>query len=375
MNSRERLLSAVNHKESDKIPLDFGVTTVTGIGIQAYEELLALIGEPADDQHQISHIHQGLVYPREDIYQRFGVDSRPLFMPGAPRGTVAEWIDDSAFYDEYHIRWSKGVFDYAPVSEPYPDLEVEDINGIILPDPYDPSRVAGMKQRAQDLFKNTDYALVADIITRGPFESAVKLRGYEAFLMDFYLEPLLAEKLLEKITDNILMLWDVYLNEIGEYAQVVCQGDDLGSQSALIMGDEIYRKFIKPCHKRIYDFIHSKTNAKVFMHSCGAIFDIIPDLIEVGVDILNPIQKGAANMGLEKLKKKFGNDICFWGGGIDVQLTLPEATETEIEEEVKRSIDIMGQDGGYVFAATHNIHADVPARNIAAMLEAVQKYR
>lgn len=375
MNSRERLISAINHKETDKIPFDFGATTVTGIGIQAYDNLLEFIGEKTDEEHNISHIHQGLVYPSEKIYQRIGVDTRPVYMTGAPRGTVSNWVDKNSFYDEYGTLWKKGVFDYAPVSAPLEHLDVAQIDSIEFPDPYDKSRVEGVKKRAKYIYENTDYALVADIMCRGPFESAVKLRGYEKFLMEFYLEPKLVEKLLEKITDNIIMLWDVYLNEAGEYAHVVCQGDDLGSQTALIMGPEIYRKFIKPCHKKIYDFIHSKTEAKIFMHSCGAIYDIIPDLIEIGVDILNPIQKSARNMKLEKLKKEFGDTLCFWGGGIDVQQTLPNASIKEIEDEIKRTIDTMGPGGGYVFAATHNIHADVPVENLNGFLETVNTLR
>jgi len=156
---------------------------------------------------------------------------------------------------------------------------------------------------------------------------------------------------------------------------VVCQGDDLGMQTNLIISPKTYRQFIKPCHQRIYDVIHSRTEAKVFMHSCGAIYDIIPDFIEVGVDILNPLQYNAARMDLARLKKEFGNDLCFWGGGIDTQQILPNASLDEIEDEVQRTMEIMAPGGGYVFALTHNIQPDVTPDRLDKVYETVLKYR
>jgi uroporphyrinogen decarboxylase len=137
----------------------------------------------------------------------------------------------------------------------------------------------------------------------------------------------------------------------------------------------MYRKFIKPCQKRLFDFIHQNTQAKVFFHSCGSIYEIIPDLIEIGVDALNPIQCSAAGMEIVKLKREFGKDICFWGGGIDIQKVLPFATLDEIEDEVKRTIDVLAPGGGFVFAPTHNVQADVTPDRIDRTYETVLRYR
>jgi len=374
MNPRERLIATLNHKEPDKMPIDFGVTTVTGIGTVAYEKLLEYLGIEKEKKFETAHIHQGLVQPSEAFYKYYKVDARPVYMKLPPRGTAVKFMQDGSFYDEYNIFWQKGTNDYAPINAPMESYSFSEMENYSWPKPTK-DRIDGLKEKAEYLFNNTDFAIVADIMCRGPFESAVKLRGYEQLLTGFYYEPDFVKKLLEKITDNTIEFWDLYLGEISDFAQVVCQGDDLGSQNALIMGPELYRRFIKPCHKQIYDFIHSKTKAKIFMHSCGSIFDIIPDLIEIGVDILNPVQRSARDMEIKNLKKQFGKDICFWGGGIDVQQFLPKSNLDEIEEDVKKTIDIMAPGGGYIFAATHNIHADAAPEKINKIFESALKYR
>jgi uroporphyrinogen decarboxylase len=194
---------------------------------------------------------------------------------------------------------------------------------------------------------------------RGPFELAVKLRGFEQFLMDMSLDTRFAMALLDKITETVIGLWDVYLGAVGPYVQVVCQGDDMGMQTNLMFSPKMYRQLVKPCHQRIYDFVHANTEAKVFMHSCGAIYDIIPDLIEVGVDALNPLQRDASKMDISNLKNEFGSELCFWGGGIDVQHILRSSDPDAIESEIQRSIEVLAPGGGYVFALTHNIQPDI----------------
>ena len=166
------------------------------------------------------------------------------------------------------------------------------------PDPYDPGRLAGVREEARRLFEETDYLVVADIMCLGPFEGACFLRGYEQFCMDLYWNLDMAHAILDKVTETDIALWDLFLQNVGDYVQVVAQGDDLGTQRGTWITPEMYRELIKPYHKRLYDFIHSKTQAKVFMHSCGSVFDLIPDLIEAGVEILNPIQRSAAKMDI-----------------------------------------------------------------------------
>jgi uroporphyrinogen decarboxylase len=375
MNSRERVLTALDHKEPDKVPIDLASTTVTSITYIAYEQLREYLGMEPDPDPRISHIHQGTVYPMEDLFQHYEADFRTVFMKKSPRGFVAKETPDGGFYDEYNILWKKLAYDYSPVEPPLADSTVEDLDKATWPDPYDPERVEDLREEARALYENTDYAIVADIMCRGPFELAVKLRGYEQFLMDLHLDRKFAIALLDKITETVMALWDIYLGAVGDYVQVVCQGDDVGMQTSRFISPKMYRQFIKPCHQRIYDTIHSKTEAKVFVHSCGSIYDIIPDLIEIGVDILNPLQYGAAKMDHARLKKEFGEDLCFWGGGIDVQQVLPNASLDKIEEEVQRTIEIMAPGGGYVFVPTHNIQPDVTPDRLDKVYGTALKYR
>jgi uroporphyrinogen decarboxylase len=368
-------MTALNYMEPDKVPIDLASTTITSLTYPAYEHLRQFLQLTPDSKPKISHIHQGTVHPMEDLLQLYEIDFRTVYMKKSPRSYVAKKMPDGGFYDEDNILWKKNVYDYSPVVAPLAECTLEDLNKITWPDPFDPARVLGLKEEAKQLYETTEYAIVADIMCRGPFEQAVKLRGFEQFLVDISTDSKFTAALLDKITEAIIGLWDVYLAAVSDYVHVVCQGDDLGMQASLIISPKMYRHFIKPCHKRIYDFIHSKTKAKLFMHSCGSIFDIIPDFIEIGVDILNPIQRDAAKMEIGKLKKLFGKAICFWGGGIDTNRILPVASKSEIEDEVKRSIEIMADGGGYIFALTHNIQPDISPDRVDKVFRAVLKHR
>jgi uroporphyrinogen decarboxylase len=375
VNPRERVLTALDHREPDQVPIDLAATTVSSIVFPAYQELRQYLGMEPDRSLTISHVHQGTVCPKEDLLQHYEVDFRTVYMKKSPRGTVAKEMADGSFYDENDILWKKMAYDYSPVEPPLADCAIEHLDRVTWPDPYDPERVRGLAEEARQLYENTGYAIVADIMCRGPFEQAVKLRGFEKFLMDLSIDPKFALALLEKITETVIGLWDVYLSAVGEYAQVVCQGDDMGMQTNLMFSPRTYRQLIKPCHKRIFDFVHSKTDAKVFMHSDGAIYNIIPDLIEIGVDILNPLQRDAKQMDIVNLKKEFGTELCFWGGGIDVQQILRTADLDTIREEVRRTIEVLAPGGGYVFALTHNIQPDITPERVDTAYATALKYR
>ncbi len=359
MNSRERVMAALNHTEPDKMPMDCGATIVTAPTRIAYQNVREYLGMGLDPAPRTSHRQMDTVYPAEDFLQRYEVDFRTVAMKGPWEFEPREMPDDS-FYDEFDIRWKKASYYYDVVERPLAGCEtVADLDKAVWPDPYDPGRVAGLKEEAKALYENTDYAIIADIMALGPFEGGCVLRGYEQFCVDLAWDPKFAEALLDKITDTDIELWDSFLDAVGDHVQVVCQGDDVGMQTNLYISPAMYRKFVKPRQKRIFDFIHSRTDAKVFYHSCGAVFDVIGDFIDIGVDILNPIQRSAANMDIAKMKQQFGEDLCFWGGGIDIQQVLPFASLDEIEEDVKRTIDIMAPGGGYVFFPSHNVQADV----------------
>lgn len=377
MNSRERVMTTIARKEPDKVPVDLGTSIVTTITRTAYDALREYLDIEADSQPNISHRQMDTVYPMEDLLLRYEVDFRSVHMK-SPWGFKPREMPDDSFYDEFGARWKKASYYYDIVERPLASCEtVQDLEQATKswPDPFDPGRVEGLKEEAKKLYENTDYAIIADIHCGGPFEQACMLHGYENFLVALHWNPKFAEALLDKITEIDLALWEAFLNEVGDYIQLAAQGDDVGMQNGLYIKPEMYRQYIKPRQKRIFDFIHSKTEAKLFYHSCGSIYDIIPDIIEIGVDVLNPVQRNAANMDIETLKKEFGTDICFFGGGIDVQQVLPFASLEEIEADVKRTLEIMMPGGGFIFVPSHNIQADVTPERIHKVYETVLKHR
>jgi uroporphyrinogen decarboxylase len=374
MNSRERVLLALNHQEPDCIPVDLGATIVTAPTRIAYQNLREYLGMGLDPNPNISHRQMDTVYPMEDFYRLFEVDFRPVYMKGPWSFKPREMPDDS-FYDEFNLRWKKASYYYDVVERPFAQFTLEDLEKYEWPDPYDKGRVQGVREDATHLFEDTEYAVVADIMCLGPFEGACFLRGYEEFLVDLHLNTRFAESLLDKVTDNAISLWDAFLTEVGDYIHIAAQGDDVGMQTRTYTSPAMYRKFVKPRQKKIFDFIHSRTSAKVFYHSCGSVYDLIPDFIEIGVDILNPIQRSAAKMDIVNLKQEFGKDICFWGGGIDIQKVLPFASLEEIEEDIKRTLDIMAPGGGFVFVPSHNIQADVSPERFNMAYQTVLKHR
>lgn len=373
MNSRDRVNAALNHTQPDKVPISLGSNIVDGFTKFAkdnFEEYLGFEKTP----HIITHKPMGTVVTPKNIADIYEVDFATVRLK-APWNNPAVVFEDGSYLDDYGCLMKPCEYYYDNMKRPLEgDIEEKDIYASTWPDPYAPGRADGLREEAENLHNNTEYAVVADIMCGGPFEQALWLRGWEDFLCDLYVNPSLAEALLNKITEIDIGLWDVFLTAVGDYVDVVCQGDDLGMQDRSIISLDIYNKYIKKYHKRIYDFIRSKTNAKIFHHSCGSVYELLPGLIDTGIDILNPIQTSAANMEPLRLKKEFGMYVSFWGG-IDVQKVLPFGTLQEIEDEVGRVIEALGKDGGYIFAPGHNIQPLVPAENIDAMLKSALKYR
>jgi uroporphyrinogen decarboxylase len=381
MKPRERVLAALNHQEPDLVPIDCGGTQVSSLTLVANDSLKEYL-----------HIDQGgefitcplteSIQPVEEILNLFETEFRSVRLKGPTNGTgkgfaayeIVRNPTGHEYIDDLGTVWRKAFYDYAPVTYSLAGLTTSDLEKFPWPDPYDPGRVAGLREEVQALRDNTDYAIVSDIMVGGPFEQAVRSRGAEQFMMDLAWDPKFAQTLLDKLTNVAMGMWDAQLNAIGDLVDVVCQGDDVGMQTGLQISPGMYRKFIKPCHERMFSFIHSKTKAKIFLHSCGSVYSIIPDLIEIGLDVLNPVQVGAKNMGLQLLKKDFGKDLSFWGGGIDIQ-KLPFMSLNEIERSVKEALDIMAPGGGYVFAATHNILPETDGERIYTAYNTAVKNR
>ncbi len=373
MNPRDRVCTALDHREPDRVPIDLGATMCSSITRVAYENLREHLGLEPDPEPEISCRLMQTVYPEQDLLLHYNIDFRPVHMRAPWHFKAVEMPDDS-FYDEFGIRWKKAAYYYDAVERPLADATVADLASAAWPDPQDVGRVEGLREWAEQLYSSTAYAISADMICGGPFEQACMVRGYEQFCVDLHWDRKFAEALLDKVLETDIALWSMYLDAIGDYVQVVSQGDDVAMQTGTYVSPDMYRQFIKPRQRRLFDFIHSRTDAKIFYHSCGSVYDIIPDLIEIGVDALNPVQRSAANMDLVRLKKEFGKDISFWGGGVDIQQFLPFASLEEIGEEVRRTMDIMAPGGGFVFVPSHNIQADVTPDRIDAMYQAALKY-
>lgn len=227
----------------------------------------------------------------------------------------------------------------------------------------------------KNIRKNSIFYPILDRDCAGLLEMSTRLRGVEKFFTDLYLEKKFAEALIDKILEYKLAYWNIVLDSFGEGEVIVSEADDYGTESSLLISPKMLKDIFFPRLKKLFKFIKEKNpKARIFFHSCGAIREIIPDLIDIGVDILNPIQYKATGMGLKNLKKAFGKEIVFWGGGIDTQKILPFGTSKAVEDEVKRVIDIMAPGGGFVFATVHNLQSDVPIKNIISMLETLKSY-
>ncbi|NPV85722.1 MAG: hypothetical protein HPY45_06905 [Anaerolineae bacterium] len=253
---------------------------------------------------------------------------------------------------------------------------LDDVKTYSFPDPHDAQRYRGLREQARHAAEIERQAVVLAGISSGILELAAWLRGYEKHYADFIDNLPMLEFLLDKALEIKLAYWEKALAEVGEYVDVVEEADDLGGQYRTLISPKMYRTIVKPRHKMLFDFIHRRTKAKIFFHSCGAIRELIPDLIEIGVDILNPVQVNAAGMDSTALKRDFGRDIAFWGGGVDTQGAFGsgKVDVQAVKDDVRRRIDDLAPGGGFVFSAVHNIQENVPPENIIAMWEAWRDY-
>jgi len=373
--------TALAHREPDRIPFDLGSAGSTGIATGAAEALFRARGWDAS-RLWVGDLKQGLAGLDDEALSALGVDTR-----GIQRKPGSGWklrVDEDPegtrrFTDEWGIGWRKTPDSryYDMASHPLAGVSSpEDIAAYPWPDPVDPVRLEGIAERAEIIAHELECAAVLGSIVVGVFEFSWYMRGLEAMFMDMALNPELAGALLDRVVDIKIAFWEKVLPLVAGKVSVVREGDDLGSQSGLLMSPEMYREIVKPRHRRLFSFIKDRCgDAKLFLHSCGAIRELIPDLIELGVDILNPVQVNAAGMDTAELKREFGSDITFWGGGIDTQKVLPYGSPPEVREEVRRRVGDLAPGGGFVFATVHNIQGDVPPENIEAMLDEFEKLR
>ncbi|MGQ9571716.1 MAG: uroporphyrinogen decarboxylase family protein [Dehalococcoidia bacterium] len=380
MLARDRVLMALNHEEPDRVPIDLGSTPVTGICRHAYADLLNCLGL-SGREIEIADMVQQLAGVDEDVLQALDVDFRPIKTnpPASYRLEVRLEGDYETYYDQWGAKLGrpKGrghYFDY--LEYPIKQSTLEALEGYSWPDPNDPSRYEGLRQRARSLRERTPYALVGtcdlgtDILARPQW-----IRGYAASMLDLAANPDFAEAFLERLTQIAVQAWNHFLAEVGDYLDVAAFYDDLGMQDRPLISPAMYRRLVKPRHARIIETIKKRTKAKVFMHSCGAVGEFIPDMIEIGVDILNPIQVSAAGMGdTAELKRRYRQHLTFWGGTCDSQRVLPFGTLAEIREEARRRIADLAPGGGFVFAPIHNIQDDVSGQKTLALYRTALKH-
>ena len=272
-------------------------------------------------------------------------------------------------------RCPSGGFYFDPVFFPLADAQtLEDIDaGKKYFEAFDwPGYIdedfADLRLKAKKLYEETEYTVVANLWVH-VLAAGMHLRGYENFMMDMAINKKFAHYLLEKQLEAYLPRVEKYIEAVGDYVQVIQVNDDLGSQNGPLISPDMYREMIKPYHKKLWGLIKEKSGKPILLHSCGSIYELIPDLLEIGIDALNPVQVSAANMDSKKLKNEFGKDLTFWGGGCDTQKCLGVGSPGQVRDEVKRRMDDLAPGGGFVFCQVHNIQADVPPENIMAMYE------
>lgn len=378
MNSRERVCAALSHQEPDCIPFDLGGTGLTTIHVTAYQNLRGHLGL-AKVEPVVAMIAEQLVRVDEDLADYLQTDVR-LAKPGTASTFEYTFRDEGeyeAYTDEWGIGWRKpldGGFYYDMYYHPLASAEsLDDLKAYPFPNPLDDGRFAPLRGQAESARARGKAVALAGPCA-GIAEVYSWMRGYEEYYVDLALNQSWVAYMLDRLVEFKSAYWERALAEIGHLVDVVVEADDLGGQNAPLMSPRTYRKLIQPRHRRLFSFIKEQAPVKVFYHTCGAVRKLIPDLIDAGIDILNPVQISAADMDLSELKQEFGRDLVFWGGGVDTQGVLGTATPAEVRDHVRQNIEALAPGGGFVFAAVHDIQANVPPENIMAMWEAWREY-
>jgi uroporphyrinogen decarboxylase len=378
MTPRERVLAAMRHEEPDRVPIVLGVSNATGIKMRPYRELKRLLGIDARDEYLYRWPELGTAAVDEETLERLGSDVRGVL--DLEPATVLERNGGRPPHDDYINSWGSGAVEIGP-DDWFPSVcplasatTIQEIEDYPWPDMDDPTRVAHVVAEAARLAAGNRYAIMATPWLLFPLERAFAMQGMETFLANLALEPDFAESLLWKIQERCKVLMGHFLAALGENVDIIKIGDDLGTQESLLMSPEMYRRILKPIHADYIRFIRERTPAKVFFHTDGDMFPLIDDFVEMGIDILNPIQTSAGKMSdLKELKARWGDRLTFCGG-IDTQRILPTGTPDDVRAEVRRVIGILGPGGGYMVSSVHTVMNDVPAENVLAMVDAVQEY-
>jgi uroporphyrinogen decarboxylase len=405
------MLAAIGHREPDRAPVDLGATPSSGISAVAYGNLKRHLGI-STGHTRVYDVVQQLAQPEDALLDRFRVDVvdigrafntelsawQPTTLADGQAALYPSWFHPERQADGSFVARMKDGLDiarmpaggaffdqtYFPYRAGYPadfrDLSTEMSRilwAALVHSPWDHAADPGfwetLRAGALELRRAGDRALMI-VIGCNLFEWGTFLRRMDNFLMDLVAEPAKVEALLDALKERHLGALEKACRAVGDVADIIRFGDDLGTNSGLFMSPKTYRQLFKPRHTILCDYVHKHTKMKTFLHSCGSIRALMPDLIEAGFDIINPVQTTCKGMEPEGLKADFGKDICFWGGGCDTRSVLPRATPAEVKDHVKRRLEIFAPGGGFVFSAVHNILPEVPPQNIAAMFEATEEF-
>ena len=400
LTSRERIARTIRHREPDRVPIDLGGMDSSGITARAYQGLKDYLGI-YEGIPQVVDPYQQVVKVEESVLKRVQADVVPV--PLEPREWRTGLLPDGRSVVAYPAAWSTAIqpdgseLAYDPDGHPIARRASTSWHFDPIDPPLAHAESVADVERARDAIENfdwpffcdetweeleakaaklhreTSYALMGNFCAH-IFAGGQLLRGFEQFLVDLIANPTLAEAIMDALADAYVRRFERYAQAVGPYVQVINVNDDLGTQDAPQVSPRLYRQRIKPYHARLYQYMKSRCTAAIFLHSDGAIAPLIPDLIDAGVDILNPIQVSARGMDPAELKREFGKDLCFWGGGCDTQHILPFGTPQQVSEEVKRRLDALMPGGGFVFTTVHNIQPEVPPENVMAMYETVWKF-
>jgi len=369
LTSRERVLLALNHQEPDRVPIVFGADGSTAMLVPAYENLKQHLGIATETRL----FDRAFQYARidEELMVRFGSDIRTLIGPASSRCASVDGPNDT-FTDCWGITWQRpqGGYYYDMVSQPLKNARTpKEIEEYPWPVPEMILDLNGLAEHASRLRRESSHAILG--IHEGPsslFEASWYLRGLSEFMMDLAGNLEMAHALMRHMTDVAKATTALFLKEVGQYIDIYRVGDDLGIQDGTLISPGMFREVVKPYLAEYYAMIHNMTDARLMLHCCGSVSSIMEDLIEIGVDILNPVQVSAKDMDPGELKARFGDRLCFCGG-IDTQQVLPRGTQEEVQEEVQRLIQELAPGGGYLLAAVHAIQPDVPPENVCTMFE------
>lgn len=376
MNSIERINAALNHQEADRIPIDFGGHLITGIHRDAYEKLITHL--EYDEIITVERYRQRTAEISEKVHKRFSTDCRPLVPPFPDlyweQSETEEW-----YTDEWGVEWNRSKDDglyfehHKAYFQDMPTLE--ELKVKTWPDYNKEARFAGLKEKIKPILAQEKVPILDLPLGLEIFDAGFNICGATNFYMLLALDPSAALYLMDRQLETQLDWWKGAITRMPEL-NLIRIGDDLGGQDAMLISPEMYRDLVLPRHRKLFQGIKeaSQGKVKIIMHCDGAILPILPDMIDAGIDCLNPIQYSIEGIDPVQLKKEFGRDITFWGGGIDTQEILRNGSVQMVEDEVKKQIDILAPGGGFVFSQIHILQRDIPSENIAAMFDAAFTY-